>query len=64
MPSSCCTAPDGWRVARLALDRWSTALYSSRGPAFAEVERLKDEGLTTEQAIDRIAGGGAADGSA
>ncbi len=49
--------PDGWRVARLALDRWSTALYSSRGPAFAEVERLKEEGLTTEQAIDRIAGG-------
>ena len=53
--------PDGWRVARLALDRWSTALYSSRGPAFAEVERLKEEGLTTEQAIDRIAGG--ADGA-
>ena len=46
--------PDGWRVARLALDRWSTALYSSRGPAFAAVERLKDEGFTTEQAIDRI----------
>ena len=53
--------PDGWRVARLALDRWSTALYSSRGPAFAAVERLKEEGLTTEQAIDRIAEGGMSD---
>ena len=49
--------PDGWRVARLALDPWSVALYSSRGPAFAAVERLKAEGLTTEQAIDRIADG-------
>ena len=49
--------PDGWRVARLALDRWSTALYSSRGPAYAAVEGLKDEGLTTEQAIDRIVEG-------
>ncbi len=26
--------PDGWRVARLVLDRWSVALFSSRGPAF------------------------------
>ena len=51
--------PDGWRVARLVLDPWSVALYSSRGPAFAAVERLKAEGLTTAQAIDRIAGGGA-----
>ena len=53
--------PDGWRVARLALDPWSVALYSSRGPAFAAVERLKAEGLTTEQAIDRIAEGGLED---
>ena len=56
--------PDGWRVARLALDRWSTALYSSRGPAFAAVEKLKEEGLTTEQAIDRIAEGGMPDAAA
>ena len=56
--------PDGWRVARLALDRWSTALYSSRGPAFAAVEKLKDEGLTTEQAIDCIAEGGMPDTAA
>ena len=48
--------PDGWRLARLALDPWSVALFSSRGPAFAEVEKLKAEGLTTAQAIDRIAG--------
>jgi len=48
--------PDGWRVARLVLDPWSVALYSSRGEAFAEVERLKAGGLTTVEAIDRIAG--------
>ena len=49
--------PDGWRVARLVLDPWSVALFSSRGPAFAAVENLKAQGLTTAQAIDRIAGG-------
>ena len=48
--------PDGWRVARLVLDAWSVALYSSRGEAFAEVERHKAGGLTTVEAIDRIAG--------
>ena len=54
--------PDGWRVLRLVLDAWSVALFSSRGPAFAAVEALKAEGLTTAQAIDRIAGGGAGGG--
>ena len=48
--------PDGWRVARLVLDAWSVALYSSRGPAFAAVERLKAEGLSTVEAIDRVVG--------
>ena len=47
--------PDGWRVARLVLDRWSVALFSSRGPAFAAVENLKAQGLSTVQAIDRLA---------
>ena len=47
--------PDGWRVARLVLDRWSVALFSSRGPVFAAVERLKAQGLSTEEAISRIA---------
>ena len=49
--------PDGWRVARLVLDAWSVALFSSRGPAFAAVERLKAEGLSTVEAIDRLADG-------
>ena len=49
--------PDGWRVARLVLDAWSVALFSSRGPAFAAVETLKAEGLSTFEAIDRLAGG-------
>ena len=48
--------PDGWRVARLVLDAWSVALFSSRGPTFAAVERLKAEGLLTVEAIDRLAG--------
>ena len=48
--------PDGWRVARLVLDQWSVALFSSRGPAFAAVERLKAGGLSTVEAIDRLAG--------
>ena len=48
--------PDGWRVARLVLDAWSVALFSSRGPAFAAVERLKAGGLSTVESIDRLAG--------
>ena len=48
--------PDGWRVARLVLDAWSVALFSSRGPAFAAVENLKAQGMTTVEAIDRLAG--------
>ena len=47
--------PDGWRVARLVLDAWSVALFSSRGPAFAAVERLKAGGLSTVESIDRLA---------
>ena len=47
--------PDGWRVARLVLDRVSGALYSSRGPAFAAIEKLKSEGHTTEEAVLGIA---------
>ena len=54
--------PDGWRVLRLVLDPWSVALFSSRGPAFAAVETLKAEGLSTLQAIDRIAGSAASAG--
>ena len=55
--------PDGWRVLRLVLDAWSVALFSSRGPAFAAVEKLKAEGLSTLEAIDRIAGPAAGAGN-
>ena len=44
-------------MARLVLDPWSVALFSSRGPAFAAVENLKAQGLTTVEAIDRLSGG-------
>ena len=33
------------------------ALFSSRGPAFAAVETCKAQGLTTVEAIDRLADG-------
>ena len=56
--------PDGRRVARLVLDAWSVALFSSRGPAFAAVETLKAQGLTTVEAIDRLAGDAALAGDA
>ena len=52
--------PDGWRVARLVLDAWSVSLFSSKGEAFAAVEKFKAEGLSTEEAISRIAGGAGA----
>ena len=52
--------PDGWRVARLVLDAWSVSLFSSKGEAFAAVEKLKAEGFSTEEAISRIAGGAGA----
>ena len=48
--------PDGWRVSRLVLDAWSVSLFSSKGQAFAAIERLKAQGLTTEEVIARIAG--------
>ena len=49
--------PDGWRVARLVLDPFSVALYSSRGPVYTAVEHLKTQGLSTEDAVARIAEG-------
>ena len=47
------------RYAELGLhgpDGWSVALFSSRGPAFVAVEKLKAEGLSTEEAITRVVG--------
>ena len=57
MRSSCCTAPTagGSRASCSIPGRWRC--FSSRGPAFAAVEQLKEQGLTTLEAIDRIAGG-------
>ena len=46
--------PDGWRLGRLVLDPWSVALFSSRGQTFAAVEKLKAEGLSTIEAINRL----------
>ena len=49
--------PDGWRVGRLALDPWSVALFSSRGQAFAAVEKHKARGLSTFEAVNRVVNG-------
>ena len=38
------------------LDGWSVALFSSRGPAFVAVEKLKAQGFSTEDAITQVVG--------
>ena len=42
--------PDGWRVARLVLDAWSVALFSSRGPPSRRSRPSRPKGLST---VDR-----------
>ena len=49
--------PELQTVGRLVLDPWSATIYSSSPATFALIEQLEAEGLTTEQAIERIAYG-------
>ncbi|OYZ15861.1 MAG: type-IV secretion system protein TraC [Sphingomonadales bacterium 28-64-96] len=49
--------PDLQTVGRLVLDPWSATIYSSSPATFALIEQYQAEGLTTEQAIERIAYG-------
>ena len=47
--------PDLQTVGRLVLDPYSATIYSSSPATFALIEQFQAEGLTTEQAIERIA---------
>jgi len=46
--------PIGVGVARLVVDRFFQLLYTSRAEEFSAIEKLKQQGLTTEQAIEYI----------
>ena len=48
--------PRWWRAARLALDRWSVALFSSGYPALVAAEKLKAERRSKEDAITQVVG--------
>ena len=47
--------PDTLGVGRLVLDPYSAALFSSSPKTFAAIERMMEDGLTMEEAIERIA---------
>ena len=49
--------PDLQTVGRLVLDPYSATIYSSSPATFALIEQFQAEGLTTEEAITRIAYG-------
>ena len=47
--------PDTLAVGRLVLDPFSAALFSSSPRTFAAIEEMVADGLTMDQAIERIA---------
>jgi conjugal transfer ATP-binding protein TraC len=47
--------PETLAVGRLVLDPFSSAVYSSSPAVYAAIEALVDEGLTMDEAIERIA---------
>ena len=47
--------PDTLAVGRLVLDPYSATLFSSSPKTFAAIERMMQDGLTMEEAIERIA---------
>ena len=47
--------PDSQAVGRLVLDRYSATLYSSSPQTFASIEHLIEQGLTMDEAIERVA---------
>lgn len=46
--------PRGWAVARLILDPYSIALYSSKAQDWAKINHLKDKGYSLENALEKI----------
>ena len=49
--------PGGWSVGRLIIDPYSIALYSSKGEDFAHVKAYQAQGLSLEEAVERVANG-------
>jgi len=47
--------PDSQAVGRLVLDRYSATLYSSSPQTFAAIEHLIEQGLSMDEAIERVA---------
>lgn len=47
--------PSGYSVGRLILDPFSSALYSSKGADFAKVKQLRKQGLSLEEALQKVA---------
>lgn len=46
--------PRGWAVGRLMLDPFSIALYSSKAEDFAKIDSLTKQGLSLEDALEKI----------
>ncbi|WP_051882318.1 type IV secretion system protein TraC [Parvularcula oceani] len=55
--------PQGRHVGRLVLDPFSAALTSSSATTFAEIDRLEQSGLSTAEAVERVAFGGTTRGT-
>lgn len=47
--------PDSQAVGRLVLDKYSATLYSSSPQTFAAIEHLIEQGLSMDEAIERVA---------
>jgi conjugal transfer ATP-binding protein TraC len=45
----------GWVVARLILDPYSVALYSSKGSDFAKIKSMQENGHSLEEALESVA---------
>ncbi len=50
----------GWVFARLVLDPYSIAVYSSHGSTVQHIKRLRDQGMSLENAIQKVVDSGAA----
>lgn len=50
--------PTGWFMARLVLDPFSLAVYSSKGSTVAQLNRRKAKGMTTVEALEDMVASG------
>ncbi|WP_391349500.1 type IV secretion system protein TraC [Azospirillum sp. A23] len=47
--------PMGYHIGRLILDPYSIALYSSKGQDYAQIQHLVEQGVSLEDAVDKVA---------